>query len=140
MGFYKMLPRGSSKFQPRFIGPFRIVKRIGKVAYQLDLPASMQQHPVFHVSLLQKDRPRDAEMLPNEIWEAVNQRHGPEYEVEYLLDSRGSGEDEEFLVKWRGFPESSATWEPHNHLENSKDLVRAFRSQRTRLRKGRPQS
>ena len=63
----------------------------------------MQQHPVFHVSLLQKDRPRDADMLPNETWEAINQQQEPEYEVEYLLDSRGSGEDEEFLVKWHGF-------------------------------------
>ena len=135
-----MPPRGSSKFQPRFIGPFKIVKRIGKVAYQLDLPPSMQQHPVFHVSLLQKDKPRAAEMLPNENWEAVNQQQEPEYEVEYLLDSRGSGEDEEFLVKWRGFPESSATWEPISNLENSKDLVRAFRSQRTRLRRRRLQS
>ena len=128
-----MPPRGSSKFQPRFIGPFRVIKRIGKVAYQLDLPASMQQHPVFHVSLLQKDRPRAADMLPTENWEAVNQQQGPEYEVEYLMDSRGSGEQEEFLVKWRGFPETEATWEPISHLTNSRDLVRAFRTQRTRL-------
>ena len=69
------------------------------MAYQLDLLPSMQQHPVFRVSLLQKDRPRDSEMLPNENWEAVNQQPEPEYEVEYLLDSRGAGEDEEFLVK-----------------------------------------
>ena len=132
-----MPPRGSPKFQPRFIGPFKIIKRIGKVAYQLALPASMQQHPVFHVSLLQKDRPRDADMLPNENWEAVNLQPEPEYEVEYILDSRGAGKEEEFLVKWRGFPESSATWEPLSHLENSKDILRAFRSQRTRLRRRR---
>ena len=133
-----MPPRGSPKFQPRFIGPFRIIKRIGKVAYQLDLPASMQQHPVFHVSLLQKDRPRDEEMLPNENWEALNQRPADEYEVEHILDSRGAGESEEFLVKWKGFPESSATWEPIDHLENCRNLVEAFRSQRTRLRRRRP--
>ena len=119
------------------IGPFKIIKRIGKVAYQLALPASMQQHPVFHVSLLQKDRPRDADMLPNENWEAVNLQPEPEYEVEYILDSRGAGKEEEFLVKWRGFPESSATWEPLSHLENSKDILKAFRSQRTRLRRRR---
>ena len=31
-----MQPRGSPKFQPRFIGPFKITRRIGKVAYRLD--------------------------------------------------------------------------------------------------------
>ena len=29
---------GMSKFQKKFLGPFTIVKRIGKVAYQLNLP------------------------------------------------------------------------------------------------------
>lgn len=135
-----MPPRGSSKFQPRFIEPFRIIKRIGKVVYQLDLPACMQQHPVFHVSLLQKDRPRDAEMLLNENWEAVNQQHELEYEVEYLLDSRGTGEEKKFLVKWRKIPKSSATWELISYMKNSKDLVRAFRSQETRHKKRKPQS
>ena len=100
----------------------------------------MQQHPVFHVSLLQKDRPRDIEMLPNEAWEPVSLQPEPEYEVEYILDSRGAGEEEEFLVKWKGFPESSATWEPISHLDNSKELIRAFRTQRTRLARRRTQS
>ena len=96
-----------------------------------------EQHPVFHVSLLQKDKPRDAEMLPNENWEAVNLQPEPEYEVEYILDNRGAGKEEEFLVKWKGIPESSATWKLLSHLENSKDSIRAFRSQRTRLRRRR---
>ena len=47
-----MAPRGSAKLQPKYVGPFEILKRIGKVAYELKLPPSMQQHPVFHVSLL----------------------------------------------------------------------------------------
>lgn len=42
----------SKKFKPRFIGPFRIVRRINPVAYQLALPRSLRVSPVFHVSLL----------------------------------------------------------------------------------------
>jgi hypothetical protein len=43
------------KLSPRFIGPFRILERIGPVAYRLELPPSMSAiHNVFHVSMLRK--------------------------------------------------------------------------------------
>jgi hypothetical protein len=43
------------KLAPRFVGPFKIVKRIGKLTYKLDLPPSLARvHPVFHVSQLRK--------------------------------------------------------------------------------------
>jgi len=40
---------------PRFIGPFRVLRRVGEVAYCLDLPDELQGiHNVFHVSSLRK--------------------------------------------------------------------------------------
>ena len=43
------------KLNPRFIGPFEILKRVGNVAYQLALPPTLDSiHPVFHVSMLRK--------------------------------------------------------------------------------------
>jgi hypothetical protein len=38
----------------RFCGPFEILDKIGPVTYMLALPASMNVHNVFHVSLLNK--------------------------------------------------------------------------------------
>ena len=43
------------KLEPRYIGPFRIVERIGKRAYRLLLPDQLKGvHDVFHVSILKK--------------------------------------------------------------------------------------
>ncbi|XP_013632796.1 PREDICTED: uncharacterized protein LOC106338338 [Brassica oleracea var. oleracea] len=42
------------KLAVRFIDPYKIIGKVGEVAYRLDLPADMHLHPVFHVSMLRK--------------------------------------------------------------------------------------
>ena len=40
---------------PRYIGPFKIIGKVGNVAYRLELPSQLANvHPVFHVSMLHK--------------------------------------------------------------------------------------
>ena len=44
-----------AKLNPRYIGLFRILERIGQVAYHLELPPELSEiHNVFHVSMLRK--------------------------------------------------------------------------------------
>ncbi|WMV32603.1 hypothetical protein MTR67_025988 [Solanum verrucosum] len=43
------------KLSPRYIGPYRISKRISNIAYELKLPQELAVvHPVFHFSMLKK--------------------------------------------------------------------------------------
>ena len=69
--FLKVIPkRGLVRFgkrgkpSPRFIRPFKILKRIGTIAYRLVLPPNMSGvHEVFHVSMLRKYTPDPAHMV-----------------------------------------------------------------------------
>jgi hypothetical protein len=45
-------PHQATKLNPKCYGPFRVIKEISPVAYQLQLPPSWSIHPVFHASLL----------------------------------------------------------------------------------------
>jgi hypothetical protein len=86
-----MTRRPSKKFDARYLGPFTISRKIGKLAYRLELPPSMAQlHPVFNVSLLEPWHPPPPEagfqpgtiQIPGEI--ATSNR----YEVKGILNHK----------------------------------------------------
>jgi hypothetical protein len=59
------------KFSPRFIGPFKILEKVGEVAYQLELPPQLSDvHDVFHVSQLKKCLHVPEEQIPMEELDA----------------------------------------------------------------------
>ncbi|WMV46151.1 hypothetical protein MTR67_039536 [Solanum verrucosum] len=62
MRFYK-----KGKLSPRYVGTYRILKRVSNVACELELPAEAVVHPVFHISLLKKCVGDPASIVPLEL-------------------------------------------------------------------------
>ena len=68
--FLKVMPKRVVRFgkrgnlSPRYIGPFKILGRVGMVAYRLALPSGLYSvHAVFHVSMLWKYTPNPTHVV-----------------------------------------------------------------------------
>ncbi|KAM9431581.1 histone-lysine N-methyltransferase SUV39H1-like isoform 3-T5 [Salvelinus alpinus] len=65
----------------------------------------------------------------------VNKHNIDDYEVEYLCDYKKSKEQEFYLVKWKGYPESSNTWEPRKNLKCRKLMTQFHEDMEHELRR-----
>jgi hypothetical protein len=103
------------KLSPRFIGPFMILKRVGKVSYQLELPDHLADvHDVFHVSQLKKCLRVLEEQLPMEDLSVQEDLTCTEYPIK-ILDTLTRATRSKVIkmckVQWSHHSEDEATWE-----------------------------
>lgn len=97
---------------------------VSPYAYELDLPATIKVHPVFHVSLLSlaSENPVPGQkQLPPPPVEAGGEQ---EWEVDAILDSRKLRGQVQYLVRYTGYDDPS--WQPPTDLEHAPELVRDF--------------
>jgi len=121
-----VLGQASPKLSDRFIGPFKVLEMVSPGAYRLDLPPKYSRiHAVIPVSSLALYKPTDDVEFPSR----APPRPGPvmvegeeEYIVEKILASRKKGKGVQYLVLWKGYPRSEATWEPASSVEDTEAL------------------
>ena len=103
------------KLSPRFCGPFKIIKKVGQVAYKLELPASSKVHPVFHVSRLRKRLYSEDNVVDPGILVEYTESPVQPHEPERILDSHELRTRHhvrhQVLVKWKDRPDEGSTWE-----------------------------
>nr|GEV89358.1 hypothetical protein [Tanacetum cinerariifolium] len=111
------------KLSPRFIGPFEILDRVGKVSYRLALPPQLSHvHDVFHVSLLKgyKYHPLHVITYPlDQIRTDLSYEEEPEAIID-LQDRIMRKKTIPFVkILWRNRPEREATWETEESIQTS---------------------
>jgi hypothetical protein len=94
----------------KYFGPFKVLERVGQVAYKLDLPASSRIHPVFHVSRL-KPRVSPEYQVSAQLPPADHAFQVPVHILQTRAHAKGHHTVAQVLVRWSGLPDTAATWE-----------------------------
>jgi hypothetical protein len=125
--YLKVSPlRGMRRFKvkgklfPHFIGPFRVFRRVGEMAYQLELPDNLSNvHNMFHVSRLKKCLHVPEEQLPMEELSVQGDLTYTEYTIK-ILDTLTRFTRNKVTkmckVQWSHHGEDEATWEREEEL------------------------
>jgi hypothetical protein len=114
--------RVKGKLSPRFIGPFKILERVGEGAYRLELPVQLADvHDVFHISQLKKGfGPHDKEPLPLDDLNVNEDLTIVEYPI-WILETMTRVTRNSVIkmckVQWSNHAEDEATWEKEDELK-----------------------
>ena len=122
------------KYSQQYVGPFRVLKRVGRLAYRLDLSSHWRIHPVLFIAQLepasashtdpfQRPEPDHSESVFVE-GDIANVKS---FEVERLIDRRQiKRRGLEYLVRWRGYGPEDDQWRNLFELGDAMDLVREY--------------
>jgi hypothetical protein len=107
--------RSNQKLAYKYYGPYRVLARVGKVAYRLDLPATSRIHPVIHVSQLKRA------IGPGDQVQPTLPVSNPGLQVPFKVLQRhvclkGGSSISQVLVQWSSMTEDLATWEDSEAL------------------------
>ena len=114
-----------NKLTPKYYGPYKVLQKIGTMAYKLEFPASSRVHLVFHVSCLKKvigDK-----LLVQTIFPELDEEGKTILEPEEVTKTRTQLQNRsisEYLIKWKNLPTEDSTWEDENFIQKHPNLLK----------------
>ena len=108
------------KLSPRFIGPYKILERVGPIAYRLALPLKLAKlHDVFHVSMLRRYRSDPPHILPIQdiqVQEDFTFKEEPKAILDREIKQLRNKQVPLVKVLWKHHGMEEATWEPESTM------------------------
>ncbi|KAK6123784.1 hypothetical protein DH2020_042481 [Rehmannia glutinosa] len=116
-------PKKGGKLSPRYVGPYKILQRIGKLAYRLELPAPYAgMHDVFHVSRLKKYQPDPEHIITRDtppLMENLSYTERPIRIIDQQIRQLRKREIPMVKVVWQNHNrDEDATWETEEDIRN----------------------
>ena len=129
------------KLGQQYAGPFKVLRKVGNLAYELDLPQHWRVHPVISIAMLEPtpsgedpfDRPVPEQ--PDSVYVEGDTDTNRSWEVERIMDKQG----DKYLVRWKGYSSQDDQWRTKAQLSNAMDLVYDFESKAREARNDRVQ-
>jgi hypothetical protein len=114
--------RVTGKLSPRYIGPFPILEKCGKVAYKLELPQSLEGvHDIFHVSQLKKCLNAPVDVVLPEVAPLDTDLTYPKRPIK-ILDQKSRVTRLKMIkfykIQCSNHTEEEATWESEDFLRS----------------------
>lgn len=93
-------PRRQNKFEPKYIGPYNIVRRTRNGTYVLRDAAGDLLDRHVQLDQLKVLSKKEAKVKVDDV-----------YEVEKIIEHKGEPGNYSYLVKWKGYENDGNTWE-----------------------------
>ena len=132
----------TSKLTQQYVGPFKVVERVGRLAYRLQIPQDWKIHDVFTIAQLEPCPAPDSDPFrrpyPDEPPPvSTNQDGSINSEIERLINKRvvprGKGFSTEYLVKWKGYGPQWDRWYNVKELQDAQELVKEYEDELSRI-------
>ena len=127
----------TKKLSKQYVGPFRIIERVGRLVYRLKISDDWRIHPVFLVAQLElAPKPsndpfrRPHPHYPPSVFVDGDTDNLKSFEIDHLLNKRtikrGKGLTVEYLICWTGYGPEWGRWYNVKNLDNAVELVREY--------------
>ncbi|KAK6144718.1 hypothetical protein DH2020_021538 [Rehmannia glutinosa] len=111
-GIFRFGKRG--KLNPRNVGPYEVLERVGRVAYRLALHQECRIHNVFHVSMLRRYMPDPSHVVNYEtikLDKQLSYEKKPVAVLDRKVHKLRNRDVELIKMQWSGHSQEEATWE-----------------------------
>ncbi|XP_070010876.1 uncharacterized protein [Nicotiana sylvestris] len=110
------------KLSPRYIGPYKILQRIGQVAYELELSSELEfVYPVFHVSMSRKcigDPSRVVPIKDVQVTEVLSYEEVPVAILDRQVHRLRTRDVASVKVLWRNKNMEEMIWETEEEMKS----------------------